>query len=68
MLAHCDMNTEGKSKGKGEVRNLKTSLKSLGSVMLKNAERYNLCTTVCRQDTHLLCGRKKIPAFTKKEI
>ena len=27
VLAHCDMNKEGKSKEKGEVRNLKTSLK-----------------------------------------
>ena len=30
VLAHCDMKNEGKLKGKGEVRNLKTSLKSLG--------------------------------------
>ena len=30
VLAHCDMKKEGKLKGKGEVRNLKTSLKSLG--------------------------------------
>ena len=27
VLAHCDMNKEGKSKGKEEVRNLKTSSK-----------------------------------------
>ena len=30
VLAHCDMKNEGKSKGKGEAQNLKTSLKSLG--------------------------------------
>ena len=30
VLAHCDMKNEGKSKGKGEPRNFKTSLKSLG--------------------------------------
>ena len=30
VLAHCDMKKEGKLKGKGEVRNLKTSFKSLG--------------------------------------
>ena len=30
VLVHCDMKKEGKLKGKGEVRNLKTSLKSLG--------------------------------------
>ena len=27
VLAHCDMNKEGKAKGKEEVRNLKTSSK-----------------------------------------
>ena len=30
VLAHCDMKKEGKLKGKGEVRKLKMSLKSLG--------------------------------------
>ena len=29
VLAHCDMKKEGKLKGKGKVRKLKTSLKSL---------------------------------------
>jgi len=30
VLAHCDMEKEGKLKGKGDVRNLKNCLKSFG--------------------------------------